>query len=532
AATSLSLGETTLGLIAQAHVRQKARDPGGAIAALRRATDLTSFAEEGDLAQFAYLELADAQIEALDLAGARATLEELATSSPESAVARIRLAGVLWTQGAMPEVERRLRETLAAEPNHIEALLMLAWAATAQDRFEEARARFAEALERAEGALDVATAFARFLLVAGRRDEASQLVDDLALTGDDSNLLERIELCRAAHQSDRGLALAQERRSRPDIEAELAARLDRAIADLKADDNSAEAIAILLRVPKSDPSFTAARLRAAELAREAGQLARSRQLIGDVEGEAASDELRDEIVVALSAIDERDNTSAQALSRYAGALKQRPHSVRLRLGHAALLERLGRVPEALAQATALLDHDPGNAEALNFWGFLAAEHRIDLPLAVRRIAAALALEPGSGAILDSLGWAHLQSGRLPEATLFLEQAGRLEPEDPEILAHLGALFERKGQPDRALLAVRKALGHDPSDALKRRLEAQRQRLERSSPTARGPPPTPVAVPGKATPTTPKVRDGNEPAAPAVPKTTGDVPGSSPKKDAP
>ncbi|HEY0707547.1 MAG TPA: tetratricopeptide repeat protein, partial [Polyangia bacterium] len=60
AAKSLSLGETTLGLIAQAHVRQKARDPGGAIAALRRATDLTSFAEEGDLAQFAYLELADA----------------------------------------------------------------------------------------------------------------------------------------------------------------------------------------------------------------------------------------------------------------------------------------------------------------------------------------------------------------------------------------------------------------------------------------------------------------------------------------
>jgi tetratricopeptide (TPR) repeat protein len=509
ASKSLSLGETTLGLIAHAHVRQKSRDPAAAIAALRRAADLTSFAEEGDLAQHAYLELADAQIEALDLAGARATLEELARSAPESSVARIRLASVLWTQGAMTEVERRLRETLTAEPNHIEALLMLAWAATAQNRFDEGRARFAEALERAEGALDVATAYARFLLVAGRQDEASQLVDDLALTGDDQNLLERIELCRAAHESRRGLALAEDRRNRPDIEPELAARLDRAIADLRAEENPAEAITVLLRVPKTAPSFTAARLRAAELAREAGQLARARQLIGDVEGEAASDDLRDEIVVALSTIDERDHATAEALSRYAGAIKQRPNSIRLRLGHAALLERLGRVPEALAQAVALLDHDPGSAEALNFWGFLAADHGIELPLAVRRIAAALAFDPGSGAIIDSLGWAHLKAGRLPEATQFLEQAGRLEPEDPEILAHLATLYEHKGQPDRALLAVRKALGHEPSDALKRRLESQRQRLERSAPTARGPAPGAPAA---------KHGGGNGSGAPSVPKT--------------
>ena len=66
-------------------------------------------------------------------------------------------------------------------------------------------------------------------------------------------------------------------------------------------------------------------------------------------------------------------------------------------------------------------------------------------------------------MLDSLGWAHLQSGELAKATLFLEQAARLEPEDPEVLGHLAELYARNGQRDRAEQALRKALGAKPED---------------------------------------------------------------------
>ena len=475
--SSLALGETVAGLVAQAHVRQHRHDPAGAVQALRRAADVANFAEAGDVASNAHLELADAQLETLDIAGARQTLQNLADEVPNSTVARVRLASVTWSLGAMNEVERRLREALTIEPNHVEALLTLAWLATANGHLDDAEARFRDALERAEGALDVGTAFARFLVLAGRADEAGQLADDLGTQGDDESLPERIELYRAAHRSDRALVMARDRRARAEINEDLAARLDLIAADLLAEKSPAEAVALLMKVPKSAPAFTGARVRAAELLRQSGQLGEARRLLTEVESAPPSDGLRDDIAVAQSLLDEKANAAKDALARLGTALAKRPKSARLRLARAALFDRLGRVQEALAEAETLLKDDPGNAEALNFWGFLAADHHIELPRAELRIEAALAFDPGSGAILDSLGWAHLQAGKLDRAGLYLEQAGHLEPEDPEILSHLAILSERRGQPAAALVYVHKALGRTPEPALRGRLETQQRRLQ-------------------------------------------------------
>jgi Tfp pilus assembly protein PilF len=476
---SLALGETVPGLIAQAHVRQHRHDPAGAVVSLRRAADVANFAEAGDVATLAHLELADAQLETLDIAGARQTLQNLADDEPNSTLARVRLAGVAWSLGAMGDVERRLREALAIEPNHVEALLTLAWLATANGRLEDAEARFRDALERAEGALDVATAFARFLVLAGRTEEAGQIADDVS-TNDDETLMERIELNRAAHRAERALSLARERRARSEINEDLAARLDMVMADMLADKSPAEALTLLRRVPKSAPAFTSARLRAAELLQKIGQPSEARKLLTEIEADPPSDALRDDIAVAQALLDEKINLPKEALARLGAAVAKRPRSARLRLARAGLLERQGRVPEALAEAEALLKDDPGNAEVLNFWGFLAADHHIELPRAQLRIQAALAFDPGSGAILDSLGWAHLQAGTLDRAALYLNQAGHLEPEDPEILSHLAILAERRGQATAALAYVHKALGHTPEPALRGRLESQQLRLQQNS----------------------------------------------------
>jgi tetratricopeptide (TPR) repeat protein len=492
AETSLELGETVGGLIALAHVRQERHDGAGAVLALRRAADIANFAEAADLATRAHLELADAQLEVLDLPGARQTLQNLADDAPASTVARMRLAAVAWSQGAMGEVERRLRETLAIEPNHIEAILTEAWLHTASGRLDEAYRRFSESLERSEGALDVAAAFARFLLVAGRKDEAAELADDLGANGDDDSLSDRVELFRAAHRNDRALELIHKRRMRGELSPELGGRLDFMAAELLADKSRDEAIALLLRVPRAASTHGAARLRAVDLYRRSGKVAEARRVLAEVTtwsppdkaSEKASDgdavdatlAFKDELVIAQAQLDEKANDAPGALARLAAAVAQRPRNARFRLARAALLERSGKIREALAEVEAILGHDPGSAEALNFWGFLAADHGIELDRATKRIQAALAFDPGSGAILDSLGWAYFQAGKLAEATLFLGQASRLEPEDPEIGAHMAALLERKGDRPGAVLAVRRALGQAEEPALIRRLDAQLERL--------------------------------------------------------
>src|SRR4029453_8860540 len=97
--------------------------------------------------------------------------------------------------------------------------------------------------------------------------------------------------------------------------------------------------------------------------------------------------------------------------------------------------------------------------------------------ALRRLISALSLDAGTGSIIDSVGWAHLKLGDLPKAGLFLEQAPRLEPTDPEVLSHVGALYVRRSDPERAASIYRKALEQKPEDALRHRLAEEPTPLE-------------------------------------------------------
>jgi Flp pilus assembly protein TadD len=94
------------------------------------------------------------------------------------------------------------------------------------------------------------------------------------------------------------------------------------------------------------------------------------------------------------------------------------------------------------------------------------------------------MSPGSGAIIDSLGWAYFRSGDLARADIYLEQAGRLEPGDAEVLEHLGDLYAKRQERDRALAAYRQALGYKPSDRVARELGDRIRTLEAKSAAGR------------------------------------------------
>ena len=70
----------------------------------------------------------------------------------------------------------------------------------------------------------------------------------------------------------------------------------------------------------------------------------------------------------------------------------------------------------------------------------------------------------------NVGWVSFRAGQLDKAGLFLEQAGRLDPADAEILSHLGDLYAKRSEPERAVAAYRKALNQKPEERLRRRLE--------------------------------------------------------------
>ena len=387
---SLKIEVTPDGLTAEAHLRQAQGDVAGSVQSLREAVGKVDLADDPDTAETVYLELAEAQILALEVPGAASTLADLCRREPASLAGHMRLMAVAWALGDVGQSEAQLRQTLAEEPNHIEALTALAWLLAAEGRNDEARRAFREALDRGEGALEIAAAYARFLVSVGDNQAAEQLADDLVspLAGSDpEGLAGSIELERSAHRLDRALALvkkAQEAGVSDDAKTRLALT---AAALLKEQGHSDEAVATLLAVPKTSPLFFEARVRAAELLRDEGktsEAARAGRKRRAAAGDNAGQKL--DAAISLAFIDEKRGDAIMATRRLEALRASQPDQAHLTLSLAMIEERRGAWQHALDLVEPLIKKKPNSVEALNFWGFVAADHGHDLDKA-RRAAA-------------------------------------------------------------------------------------------------------------------------------------------------
>jgi Tfp pilus assembly protein PilF len=219
-------------------------------------------------------------------------------------------------------------------------------------------------------------------------------------------------------------------------------------------------------------------VRAAELLRDDGktsEAARAAESATAAAGENADQKI--DAAIALAFVDEKRGDAIMATRKLEALWASHPDQAHLTLSLAMIEERRGAWQRALDLVEPLIKKKPGSVEALNFWGFVAADHSHDLDKARKRLQAAAALDPGSGAVLDSLGWVSFRAGQLDQAGLFLEQAGRLDPVDAEILTHLGDLYAKRSEPERAAATYRKALGQKPEERLRRRLEESLAGLE-------------------------------------------------------
>ena len=88
----------------------------------------------------------------------------------------------------------------------------------------------------------------------------------------------------------------------------------------------------------------------------------------------------------------------------------------------------------------------------------------NLTEAFRMIRRAVELEPTSGAIVDSLGWAHYKLGQYTEAKEQLELAVTLSPSSATIIDHLGDVYYKLGRKREAAFQWQRALEYDPTDA--------------------------------------------------------------------
>jgi tetratricopeptide (TPR) repeat protein len=482
---SINTTPTVAGYLARAHLAEARNQRAAAVEALRSAVATALDDADPEAIERAHLELADAQVVALDVPAALETTRRLERAFPETLRGRLQHAALAWALGDLPDGEAALTAALQREPADVDARILLAELRAAGGDAVKAKATFGEAIDRADVPLQIAAPVAVWLVDRGDVAEAKELADRAnANVADVDGLALASALERAVKRPERAVELA-DRAEKLGAPAGRVALL-RAEA-LAAKDNHTAAVKLLLGVSAEAGEFVEARLRAGELLRDDG---RYDEAAGALEraleqGEAASKEGgATSLTIARAFVDEKRGDAVRAARRLDEALAREPDDGRLMLARAAVDDRRGEWRHALELAEKVLAREPRNVEALNFAGFVAADHGNDLPRATRRLQAAVALSPGSGGIVDSLGWVYFRAGDLAHATAFLEQANRLEPGDPEILEHLGDLYVKKQQRDQAVDAYRKALASKPTDKLARELNERLRTLEAKSAAGR------------------------------------------------
>jgi len=447
-----------------------------------RARQAANMAPRMDAPAYAHLVRA-----ADDMAAGRndAAADELVRAEGGAAEELVARMMIVWAQSANGRVDSVVADLAPLSSVRPYGSLFAYQQAMALDfagRDDEAIANYTAAAEGGMFLPPAAERHADLLARAGRRDEA------LVLLAADYNASNPALAAARAR-----LAAGQPIQTRRITTARGAAvGLYGLAAIFQQESDSTNALATLTLALMLDPELDAAHMMFAQVQSALGHADLARAALARVPS-ASPYASSARVMVAWTLIDEGRNDEALAIVRAAGEagdlrakraladmyrnldrfehaepiytelIASAPNDWRLYFYRGAARERLGRWPDAEADFRRALEISPEQPEVLNYLGYSWIDRGERLQEGLALIERAVELRPQSGAIIDSLGWAHYRLGDYPQALLHLEHAVELEPADPTLNDHLGDVYWRLGRRIEARFQWQRALTLEPSN---------------------------------------------------------------------
>jgi Tfp pilus assembly protein PilF len=150
--------------------------------------------------------------------------------------------------------------------------------------------------------------------------------------------------------------------------------------------------------------------------------------------------------------------------------RSNPNDAATQLSLADLYSTAGRKNDAERTVRQLITLEPGNADALNYLGYLLADRGQQLDEAIRLVRRALDIEPDNPNYLDSLGWAYFRRGDLDQAERYLTPAASSSRAIPSSRIIWVMCNAKRGRWDDAIAAWTRALQTADTDANKATIE--------------------------------------------------------------
>jgi len=226
-------------------------------------------------------------------------------------------------------------------------------------------------------------------------------------------------------------------------------------------------------VPPTDPVFHVAEIGRADATFSAGRQEASLEIL---QGLARSHGQIITVQIALADALRRAEKFDEALKVYDTAIAMIPNpeagNWSLFYARGICNERQNDFASAEADMRKALELQPDQPQVLNYLGYSFVDRGENLDEALGMIQRAVAAEPGSGYIIDSLAWAYFRLGRYADALDPMEKASLLEPVDPVVTDHLGDVYWSVGRTREAEFQWSRALSFKPTEKDAARIRAK------------------------------------------------------------
>ena len=353
-------------------------------------------------------------------------LERVLTMDGKNPVIWLYYSQFLRSQGKTAQALDTFSNALASGIEDKNIRIGFARLLISEKRYEEARKQFEKLIASDPEDAEIRYILASFLIEIGHADEARK------------HLLHLIDQMEFVHEAY--FKLGQIAESQKDI---------RAAMDL-------------YRKVEDGNHYLDAQIRIADFLAKQQKIQAARQHLHDILPGNTEDSIRlyrteGEILIDVGDFEE-------AMSIYNVALSEYPKSKELLYARAMLAGRMGRLSILEQNLRRLLSHEPDNVDALNALGYTLANQTDRYREAIALIQRALALQPNSYYILDSMGWVLYRLGQHRKAISYLQRALAIQ-QDAEIAAHLGEVLWVTGNPIAARDVWNKALKEFPNDKL-------------------------------------------------------------------
>lgn len=240
-------------------------------------------------------------------------------------------------------------------------------------------------------------------------------------------------------------------------------------------DRRPDAIKILNMIPENSVHHTSAQGQLAWALRREGRDDEALSVATETLTRTDNRNIRVQLADLLQSLG-RDGEAEDTFSKIIKAdATEGEYDWRIYYARGAARERLGEWPMAENDLKTAMTLAPDNPTIMNYLGYSWVDRGINLDEGLKLIEDALRLDPGNGAITDSLGWAHYKMGNYERAIHYLERATELAPDISEILDHLGDAYWQVGRFKEAGFqwerAMKYAVDDEEREQLRKKLES-------------------------------------------------------------